>query len=48
MAVKTALVESGIDQLRLETKGWGETKPLNGNLTPEEKANNRRVEFVKI
>jgi OmpA-OmpF porin, OOP family len=48
MAVKTALVESGIDQSRLETKGWGETKPLNSNSTPEEKSNNRRVEFIKI
>jgi len=48
MAVKAALVESGIDQSRLETKGWGETKPFNGNSTPEEKANNRRVEFIKI
>jgi OOP family OmpA-OmpF porin len=48
LAVKTALVDSGIDPSRLETKGWGESKPLNSNLTPEEKANNRRVEFVKI
>ena len=48
MAVKTVLVESGIDPSRLETKGWGETKPLNSNSTPEEKANNRRVEFIKI
>ena len=48
MAVKTALVEGGIEPSRLETKGWGESKPLNNNSTPEEKANNRRVEFVKI
>ena len=48
LAVKIALVELGIDASRLETKGWGEIKPLNSNLTPEEKANNRRVEFVKI
>ena len=48
LAVKTALVEEGIEPSRLETKGWGESKPLNSNLTPEEKANNRRVEFVKI
>lgn len=47
-AVKNALVESGIYQSRLETKGWGESKSLNSNSTPEEKANNRRVEFVKI
>jgi outer membrane protein OmpA-like peptidoglycan-associated protein len=47
-AVKTMLVELGIDQSCLETKGWGESKPISGNSTPEEKANNRRVEFVKI
>jgi outer membrane protein OmpA-like peptidoglycan-associated protein len=47
-AVKNILVESGIDASRLKSKGWGESKPLNKNLTPEEKANNRRVEFIKI
>jgi OmpA-OmpF porin, OOP family len=47
-AVKNLLVESGIDASRLETKGWGESKPLNNNSTPEEKANNRRVEFIRI
>jgi OmpA-OmpF porin, OOP family len=38
----------GVDQARLQTKGFGETKPLDSNATPEGKANNRRVEFVKI
>lgn len=47
-AVKDMLVESGIDASRLETKGWGDTKPVDSNSTPEGKANNRRVEFVKI
>lgn len=47
-AVKDVLVSLGIDSSRLETKGFGESKPVNGNSTPEEKANNRRVEFVKI
>jgi OOP family OmpA-OmpF porin len=37
-----------IDGSRLETKGWGETKPIDTNDTPEGKANNRRVELVKI
>ena len=47
-AVKDILVESGIDASRLETKGWGDTKPVDSNSTPEGKANNRRVEFIKI
>ena len=47
-AVKSMLVKLGIDASRLESKGWGESKPLSENSTPEGKANNRRVEFVKI
>jgi outer membrane protein OmpA-like peptidoglycan-associated protein len=47
-AVKVMLVNQGIDQSRLESKGWGESKPVSENSTPEGKANNRRVEFIKI
>ncbi|MBI5836819.1 MAG: OmpA family protein [Candidatus Eisenbacteria bacterium] len=48
-SVKTYLVEnSGVDAGRLETKGWGEGKPIDKNVTPEGKANNRRVELVKL
>ena len=47
-AVKDTLVERGIESSRLKTKGYGESKPLDSNSTPEGKANNRRVEFVKI
>jgi OOP family OmpA-OmpF porin len=46
--VKQKLVEYGIDAARLTTKGYGESKPLNDNSTPENKANNRRVEFRKL
>ena len=46
-AVKTQLSKMGIDAARLTAKGYGESKPLNDNSTPENKANNRRVEFVK-
>lgn len=38
----------GIDELRLTTKGYGETKPISDNTTTEGKANNRRVELTKL
>jgi outer membrane protein OmpA-like peptidoglycan-associated protein len=47
-AVKAQLVSMGIDGSRLSTKGFGDTKPISDNSSPEGKANNRRVEFVKI
>jgi len=48
-SVKTALVkEFGIADSRLTTDGKGESIPLNKNSTPAEKAQNRRVEFVKL
>lgn len=40
--------EFGVDETRMETDGMGESKPVDKNTTPEGKANNRRVEFVKI
>lgn len=47
-AVVELLVSSGISLSRLTSKGWGESKPVSGNNSIEEKANNRRVEFVKF
>ncbi|HET8574397.1 MAG TPA: OmpA family protein [Edaphocola sp.] len=47
-AVRTRLIKMGIDGSRLTAKGFGETKPIDSNATAEGKANNRRVEFVKI
>jgi len=47
-AVKEQLVKMKIDASRLTCKGYGETKPIGENSTPEGKANNRRVEFVVI
>ncbi len=47
-AVKKALIELGVDSSRLTAKGYGLTKPIADNNSPEGKANNRRVEFVKL
>jgi outer membrane protein OmpA-like peptidoglycan-associated protein len=47
-AVKNILVSKGIDASRLTTKGYGESTPMDTNNTPEGKANNRRVEFIKV
>jgi outer membrane protein OmpA-like peptidoglycan-associated protein len=47
-AVKAALVaEYGIDATRLETAGFGASKPVAPNDTPEGRQANRRVELVK-
>lgn len=47
-AVKDALTkEFGIAAARMETDGKGEGQPAGTNDTPQGKANNRRVEFVK-
>lgn len=47
-AVKVQLTKLGINGSRLTTKGFGDSKPISDNSTPEGKANNRRVEFIKI
>lgn len=48
-AVKAALSkEFGIDASRMESDGKGESQPADKNDSPAGKANNRRVEFVKL
>ncbi|MFK8058175.1 MAG: OmpA family protein, partial [Saprospiraceae bacterium] len=47
-AVKAALIKNGIDASRLESKGFGESKPMTSNDTPEGRALNRRTEFVVL
>ena len=48
-SVRTYLINNfKVDGSRLESKGWGESKPIDKNNTPEGKANNRRVELVKL
>ena len=47
-AVRSYLMEAyQTDGARLTAKGWGESKPIDSNDTPEGKANNRSVELVK-
>ncbi len=48
LAVKDALTNLNIDPGRMEAIGLGESKPIAENTSPEGKANNRRVEFIKI
>jgi outer membrane protein OmpA-like peptidoglycan-associated protein len=48
-AVKVSLAKDfGIDESRMETDGKGESEPIDKNDTPAGKANNRRVEFIKL
>ena len=47
-AVKAALTsEYSVEDGRLTAKGYGDTKPVGKNTTPEGRANNRRVDIVK-
>jgi len=49
MAVKNSLVNQyGITESRISTDGKGESAPVASNNTVEGKAQNRRVEFVKL
>ena len=48
-AVKAALKDQfSIDASRMETDGKGESQAVSPNTTPEGKANNRRVELIKL
>ena len=48
MAVCQKLIEMGVDCKRLLAVGFGDTKPVADNSTPDGKAENRRVSFVNV
>jgi outer membrane protein OmpA-like peptidoglycan-associated protein len=45
-SVRSELVARGVPASRLETHGYGETKPIAPNRSPAGRARNRRVEFM--
>nr|WP_321462836.1 OmpA family protein [uncultured Cohaesibacter sp.] len=45
-AVAAYLASAGLGEERLQAKGFGESRPVASNDTPEGKARNRRIEFV--
>ncbi|WP_373845834.1 OmpA family protein, partial [Bacteroides heparinolyticus] len=47
-AVCEKLQKMGINPTRLSAKGYGMNKPIDTNDTPEGRAKNRRVEFIKL
>lgn len=47
-AVRDYFIGKGIASSRLQTKGYGETKPIADNKTAEGRARNRRVELSRL
>jgi outer membrane protein OmpA-like peptidoglycan-associated protein len=47
-SIKAEIVKRGIDAGRMETKGFGATKPVADNKTAEGRTQNRRVTIKKL
>jgi outer membrane protein OmpA-like peptidoglycan-associated protein len=46
--VKKYLVEHGVEKRRIDTMGYGDTKPIASNVKEDTRQKNRRVEFVVL
>ena len=44
--MKTYLVDKGVEEVRLESQGYGETQPVDRNHNEAAWAKNRRVAFL--
>jgi outer membrane protein OmpA-like peptidoglycan-associated protein len=47
-AVKDFLVKQGVDAVRLDTKGYGDGKPVAANASEAGRQKNRRVQFMLV
>ncbi len=47
-SVKAYLAQKGVKASRIITKGFGYTRPVADNASPEGMARNRRIEFIRI
>jgi outer membrane protein OmpA-like peptidoglycan-associated protein len=45
-AVRAWLIQHGVEASRLRARGFGPDRPRNPNDTPEQRAKNRRVQFI--
>ena len=45
-SVKAYLVGRGVNSSRVEATGYGESQPIDSNVTEKGRQNNRRVEFT--
>jgi OmpA-OmpF porin, OOP family len=47
-AVRMALIARGVEADRLQSVGYGNTRPLDRRRTPDARAKNRRVDFIIV
>jgi outer membrane protein OmpA-like peptidoglycan-associated protein len=47
-SVQQWLVRHGVERARLTAKGYGATRPIAPNITQQNRANNRRVQFMIV